>query len=562
MIIQALVKRYEDTKEVPPGWQVREVSYALEISEEGDLLRILPLETMVDGKKKKRELILPSTSSGRSGINAYEVAYFLCDDGNYMLGLESSRFESARKLYERVLEKVDTPSARAMKAYFSRPAPGLPENFDEKEGVNAKYVFSFNGRRVDFRDGDTEITKAWEDSQTNDGEQIRCLITGDIDIAITLHDKVELQGVTMGKTPLISMNDQTSFRSYGAKPKDPPAQIGKKAAFAYVSALNALLKSNKNHQPLGGDTLVYWAENGDGTEEEIFSWTSQPTENDTAKLDGLMKRLAKGLPIVHEGCKLESRFYLLCLSPNAGRISVRFFHSNTFGNILRNNLTHYERMGIVKAGKDPFIYLPLWVILSETTVKKKSADVAPLLGGQLMQSILKNERYPMTLYQAILNRIRAGEEVNKTKAATIKAILMQNYNEKEVTTLALNTEANNNAYVLGRLFSVLERLQQQSSDGKLNSTIRGRYFTSACANPGSVFPTLLKLSMHHSAKMDTKYYEILKTELMGKLVVENPFPSALSLDNQGRFILGYYHQTQDFFTAKKDKENMEEENNV
>jgi CRISPR-associated protein Csd1 len=219
-------------------------------------------------------------------------------------------------------------------------------------------------------------------------------------------------------------------------------------------------------------------------------------------------------------------------------------------------------MEIVKAGKDTFRHLPPWVILSETTVKKKAADAAPLLGGQFMESIVKGSRYPMTLYQAIINRIRAGEETNKTKAAIIKAILIRNYDEREVTSLALNTETDNKAYVLGRLFSVLERLQQQASGGNLNATIRDKYFTSACANPRSVFPTLLKLSMHHSAKLDTAYYEILKTELLGKLDVEQPFPSSLSLDDQGRFILGYYHQTQDFFTPRKEKENMEEDNNV
>jgi CRISPR-associated protein Csd1 len=61
--------------------------------------------------------------------------------------------------------------------------------------------------------------------------------------------------------------------------------------------------------------------------------------------------------------------------------------------------------------------------------------------------------------------------------------------------------------------------------------------------------------MHHSAKLDKPgYYEKLKTDLLGLVDVENPFPAALSLDEQGLFILGYYHQTQVFFTPKKDKE--------
>jgi CRISPR-associated protein Csd1 len=68
--------------------------------------------------------------------------------------------------------------------------------------------------------------------------------------------------------------------------------------------------------------------------------------------------------------------------------------------------------------------------------------------------------------------------------------------------------------------------------------------------------------MHHATKLDNSvFYEKLKTELLCKINVENSFPKALSLENQGRFILGYYHQTQDFYT-KKENRNMEEKNNV
>jgi CRISPR-associated protein Csd1 len=564
VIIQALVKRYEDTQETPQGWQKQEVSYALDLSEDGKLLDIILLETPEPGGKKKTNmkkqvLTLPSTGSGRSGKNAYETAYFLCDNGSYMLGLDSRKFEAAQRLHNTLLKDVHTPAAQAIKAYFSAGIPVFPYSIEEKNASQKKFIFMVNGKRIDYNDCGAEIIHAWALAQVIDSEQIRCLVTGEMDNIKRLHDKVELRGVSMGKTPLISMNDQTSFRSYGKIPADPPAEIGEKAAFAYVSALNSLLNSRKNRQFIGRDTLVYWAESGAGAEEEVFSWVSDPSEDDADKLDALMKRAASGLPIVQEDCNLNSRFYLLCLSPNAGRISVRFFYVDSFGAILSNNITHYRRMEIVKAGKDCFRFQPAWMILSETTVKKQAPDVAPLLGGQYMRSILTGGRYPLTLYQSILNRVRAGELINKTKAAIVKAVLIKNYNESEVTTVALNTKTDNKPYALGRLFSVLEQLQQRASGGELSSTIRDRYFSSACANPGSVFPTLLKLSVHHSAKLDNAvYFERLKGELLGKLDVETPFPSALSLDDQGRFILGYYHQTQDHFTSKKDKE---EQNN-
>jgi CRISPR-associated protein Csd1 len=222
----------------------------------------------------------------------------------------------------------------------------------------------------------------------------------------------------------------------------------------------------------------------------------------------------------------------------------------TFGNLITNIQAHYNRLEIVTDGRTPFRFLPVWLLLSETTIKKKPADASPLLGGQLLQCILTGTNYPFTVYHSILTRIRAGEEINRIKAAIIKAVLIKNYYEREVTTVALNEQSSNKPYVLGRLFAVLERLQENANG---SATIRSRYFASASANPGNVFPTLLKLSVHHTEKLDNAvFFEKLMTELLGRLDDVQPFPPVLNLESQGMFILGYYHQRQVFFT-KKDK---------
>jgi len=575
MILQSLLRRYEDTAEVLPGWQKRNVSHALNISERGELLGIIPLGDPGDKKTSKLALTLP-LAPGRSGKNAYETAYFLCDDGGFMLGLDSRKFESAKKLHIKLLASVDTLAARAVTSYFSTGAPAYIANLNEKKAdvidsytfqlinanvtitekdmIGAKFVFMVNGKRVDYDDGDDKIISAWESAQFHDGEIGRCLVTGVREPIIRLHGKIYFASVTMGAQPLISMNDQTSFRSYGAVPKDPAAQIGEKAAFAYVAALNNLLSDPNHRQFVGDDVLIYWAEGKGGTEAETFSLLSNPTESEDERLSAIMKYVSRGkLPDI-DGCEWGKPFYLLCLSPNAARISVRFFHVSVFGDIIKNLTGHYQRLDIVKSRNEKYPLIPPWIILSETTVTKKTADASPLLGGQLMQSILKNADYPITLYYGILNRIRAGDEINRTKAAIIKAILIKNFKENEVTTMALNPDSNDRAYILGRLFFVLEQLQKEASGGSLNTTIRERYFASACANPQSVFPTVLRLSMHHSAKLDNAVrYEKLKTELLGRLDEVSPFPAALSLAEQGKFILGYYHQTKDFFT-KKDTE--------
>jgi len=556
MILQSLVKRYEDTAAVLPGWQKRNVSYALIINQDGILLNILPL----GGEKGCLALTLPSKTRGRSGPNAYKTAYFLCDDGNYMLGFDPKKFESSKKLHSSLLSGVETPSAQAIIAYFNNGAPSLPHTFDPKNIKTAKYVFQFNGKRIDYEDCGMEIRFAWENKESQPDKEKLCLISGEKDAILQKHDKVRLRGVKASEQALISMNKQTSFRSYGTKPNDPPAQIGAKAVFAYTTELNALLGNDKNHQSIGGDTLVYWADGAESDSEElVFSWTMNPTEDNESQLDTIIPTILRGqLPDI-TNINWQIPFYILCLSPNAARISIRFFHVSSFGDTINKIADHINNLEIYSSRKENLKYIPYCCILSETTIKGSKSDAHPLLGGQLINSIISGARYPALLFNAILLRIRAGGDINRTKAAIIKAFLIRNYYESEVTTVALNQNSNNKPYVLGRLFSVLQQLQNSTSSGSLNATIRDRYFASACANPGSVFPTLLKLSMHHAAKSDYAIrYEKLKGELLGKLDCDLPFPATLSLDDQGRFIIGYYHQTQDFFTPKKDKEEREE----
>jgi CRISPR-associated protein Csd1 len=556
MILQALVKRYEDTADVKPGWERRNAQYALDISMSGELLGIIPL-----GKDNRGiSLILPTTGSGRSGTRAYETAYFLCDDGGYMLGYEPRKFESAKNRHKEILEGIDSQAALAILAYFCKGIPSVPEDFDPKDKTTAKYIFQINTKRIDYDNIDTAIRDAWEKENSSAGDNRLCLVTGKYDTIKELHDKIGLRGVTMSKQPLISMNNQTSFRSYGSTPNDPPAQIGSAAAFASSTALNELLANKKNHQFISKDTLVFWSDGrAKGLEEQVFTWSINPHEDEEDHLSEIFPLVSKGLLPDFTEVSWDKPFYVLCLSPNAARISVRFFYVSTFGSIIGKITNHYENLNIHSTRPDSFKYLPFWILLSETTVTGSASDAPPLLGGQLLNSIITGARYPALLLNAICIRIKGGGDINRSKAAIIKAVLIRNFNESEVTTVSLNNDSNNKPYVLGRLFSVLEQLQRNAAGGSLNATIRDRYFASACANPGSVFPTLLKLSMHHASKAEYAIrYEKLKEDILGRLDSETPFPAALTLDDQGRFILGYYHQTQDFYTSNASKENRED----
>lgn len=116
--------------------------------------------------------------------------------------------------------------------------------------------------------------------------------------------------------------------------------------------------------------------------------------------------------------------------------------------------------------------------------------------------------------------------------------------------MALDIEQPSIGYQLGRLFAVLEKIQEEANPG-INATIRERYYGSACSSPVTVFPTLMRLKNHHLAKLGNEgrvvYFERFIGGIVGKI---DDFPSHLDLHEQGRFAVGYYHQRQDFFTKK------------
>jgi CRISPR-associated protein Csd1 len=262
------------------------------------------------------------------------------------------------------------------------------------------------------------------------------------------------------------------------------------------------------------------------------------------------------------------RFYVLGLAPNAARISVRFFLTDPFQKIVERMMAHYRDLKIVKEYDNQPSYITVGHILDETVSKKSTdKDASPLMAGAVMRSILTGAPYPAALYYAIINRIRADvdndqkhiHKIDYVRAAVIKAFLIRKYHNQnkyqEVLVMSLNEQATSPAYVLGRLFAVLEKAQQEAI-GDVNAGIKDRYFTSACASPASVFPVLLRLSQHHISKAEYGYTSDRRIQdILGLLDVEkNPIPTHLTLDEQGIFVLGYYHQRAAFYIKNNAQE--------
>ena len=215
-------------------------------------------------------------------------------------------------------------------------------------------------------------------------------------------------------------------------------------------------------------------------------------------------------------------------------------------------------MEIVDTRKDKKPYVGLHSILGNVTLGGKSSDATPNLPDAVVKSIFQGLPYPASLFQACIRRIRAEQSVNIGRAGIIKAYLnrLNDNNNNKKLDIMLDKENQNQGYLCGRLFAVLDKIQEDANN---IHSIRERYMNSASATPAMIFATILNLSTHHQEKLNEGkqvFYEKLKQEIISKLDA-NGFPAHLDLQDQGRFFVGYYHQRQAFFMGKENRETEE-----
>ena len=569
MILQALTDLYEQLvaqdKLAGPGWSQVKVSYALYLNDQGELTQVACLKQ--EQPQGKKTILLPQTFSLPSPVKRSSgvAANFLCDNSGYLLGIdnkgkpERSRacFEATAQLHRKILDGVDTPTARAILAFFdgwdpakARDHPALTEALEDIL-AGANLVFRYGSQYVHEI---PEIRQAWEsyfNSSCGDGPEMVCLVTGRRGHVESVHPAIKnVAGAQSSGAALVSFN-APAFCSYG-KEQNYNAPTSQYATFAYTAALNYLLSDKQRVCRLGDATVVCWARSGEPEYTDFFSNSFFDLDGhyEEQDLQSMMATLCQGNPVHFEERQLDPNmeFYVLGLSPNAARLSVRFFLRNSFGAFIANARAHQQRLKIVRPSFDKFETLPLWVMLRET-VNQNARDKSPSpnLSGETLRAILTDTPYPATLLQGVQLRIRAEREINRGRAAILKAYYLKKPHSevpKEVLTVALNRESTNVPYTLGRLFSLLEAIQS-SANPNINTTIKDRYFNSASATPARIFPTLINLSQKHLKKLSGGFrvsYDRQITELMSKLPED--FPAQLSLPQQGAFQLGYYHQTQ------------------
>lgn len=580
MILQALVSYYEDLlrqgKVSLPGWGKSKISFGLNIDGSGKVIGLLTLKVMSENGKKKEEvprlMEVPQPVKRASGVKAN----FLCDNASYLMGRDEKGkperslqcFEACGELHHKILDSVGTPVAQAILHYFDS---WQPEDFEKYSFLmeyqkdimaGANLLIYVNGESAMKNE---EIRQAWQEYYDQSGNELKgiCSVTGKEAALANLHPTIKgvVGGQAMG-TSLVSFN-APAFCSY-EKEQGANAAIGEYAAFAYGAALNELLRDREHKRSIGDTTVVYWVQGGEKVYQKVTNAALFGMEDEgitNQDLSAIFEKLSKGEMIQVDGqmLQMDRHFYILGLAPNAARLAVRFFLVDSFGNMLRNVADHYKRLKIVKPEYDEFDYIPIWKLMSETVNKKaKDKSPTPQMAADTLRAVLSGGNYPISLLNHTMLRIRSEREVTRGRAAIIKAYYLKNKTkdcgkEDGVLEEQLNENCTNVPYVLGRMFAVLEHLQQTANPG-INATIKDKYFNAAASTPAQIFPVLLNLAQKHLRKLN-EGQKIYFDKQIGELavVVGEEYPMRLNLAKQGAFQLGYYCQTQKRYEKKEEK---------
>lgn len=570
MILQAL-KEYYDRKAADPdsgiaplGWERKEIRFVITLDPQGEPLLLEDTEETIIKKKRSKIFLVPQAVKRSSGIRAN----LLWDNPEYTLGADlkgkpDRALEQFAAFKTRVVD-LGLEKDRGIAAVLAFLNHDTPATLLAKYGNVWESVVE-SGANITFRLQDdlglvcnrSAVKMAIDQAATSASQNIRCLLTGNPDALAETHAAIKnVWGAQSSGANIVSFNAE-AFKSYG-KEQGANAPIGKEATFAYTTALNHLLgKDSTQRMQVGSASTVFWSEKSTGFEDQFAMFFSEPPKDNPDQYTQAVKALLESpqtgaLP----GDQHDTgKFYVLGLSPNASRISIRFWIVAPLLEMQEHIRQHFRDLEIICAPYDKTVF-SLFRLLVSTAVLGKAENIPPHLEGSTMRAILEGLPYPTTLLQSVIRRIKAEHEITHIRAALIKACINRDCRFKKKTkqeelTVSLDPTNMNIGYRLGRLFAVLEKIQEEANPG-INATIRDRYYAAASCSPVTVFSRLMVLKNHHLAKLDNPGRKINLEKVIGEIIGGiQEFPAHLNLEDQGRFAIGYYHQKQDFYTRKE-----------
>lgn len=584
MILQALTAYYERmTAEggsgfASEGFEKKEMPFLIVLDRGGKFVDLQDTREGEGKKRRGRAFTVPKGVKKTSGI----AANLLWDTPTYVVGrprpdpkknaaellarAEEQRACFLAKIKSRFPMPIPDEGVRAVLAFLEKgdfAALFAHPSWDEAEKSGTNLTFKLDGEPglVCQRPVVIDALATKDTMGAGSAERQTCLVSGKEDRPVRLHTSIKgVWGSQSSGANIVSFN-LSAFRSF-AKEQGLNAPVGEKAEFAYTTALNALLsKGSRQRLQVGETSTVFWAEKQSVLEDVFADLFGEPAKENPDQINQAIHALfdapkAGVSPLDQD----YTRFYVLGLAPNAARIAVRFWQAGTVGETVRHIRQHFDDCAIVHGPNQPR-YLSLFRLLVSTAAQEKSENIMSNLAGDFMKSILAGTPYPQTLLSTAVRRCRAEREITHPRAALIKAVLAREtryrkQNKKEVG-MGLDVTNTNPGYRLGRLFAVLEKIQEEASPG-INATIRDRFYGSASGTPVAAFPHLMKLKNHHLAKLENRGRAVNLEKIVGEIMEGiNDFPTHLSLQDQGRFAVGYYHQRQDFF-KKKAEDNTKE----
>jgi CRISPR-associated protein Csd1 len=567
---------------VPPyGFSEQQISYCLVLSKSGALVGVEDIRDTSEKKVKPKLISVPRPEKRTSGVRAN----FLWDKTAYVLGVEGNKDKASVKENPWL---IATKTFEAFKAFNSGVdeesgdiglvavqrflASWKPDEFDSGllglEHVDTNVVFKLDGdlEYVHQRSAASALwSKVMSPEDASKAILGQCLVTGEHSELARLHPAIK--GVWGGQSAggsIVAFNAEayTSF----SKEQGENAPISEASAFAYTTALNYLLRrGNGQCLSIGDATAVFWARSKDARKatdaESLFGlMLNMPTDDsqEQAKLKPLLAKIALGKPLyeIAPNLEAETKFYVLGLAPNASRLSIRFWLESSFGELAENILQHFKDLMLEpSAWRDP---PSIWQLLIKLAPLGKTENIPPQLAGEVLRAVITGQRYPRMLLTHVVQRIRADGDVHSLRVALIKAVLTRDHRKnffKGEIPVTLDISVLTPAYRLGRLFAVLERIQQGALGSDVNATIADRYYGTASSVPYSVFPRLLAGSKNHLAKIrkDKPGYAFVLEKDLANVIdgLETSFPKHFSIEQQGQFAIGYYHQKQSNFVKKE-----------
>lgn len=588
MILQALNRYYERLTEQQAedvasyGYSPVQISFEILLAPDGSVAQVNDIRDTSGKKPQPKFLEVPQPPKRASNI----APCFLWDKTSYVLGVSNTSKRADKEhqafveLHEAALAGEDDPGLKALLNFLR---DWSPEQFEARgfppDMVDANVVFRLDGEQCFLHDRPaaravrTRLLTGDEVQEAAASEAV-CLVSGELALIARLHPAIKMNrsDAQSSGVSIVSFN-KPSFESY-QKSQGDNAPVSARAAFAYTTVLNYLLRRgehNRQRLQVGDASVVFWAEAADANQarvaEDLFADLLSPPADDAseaARVRAVLDCIAKGRPVADLAPDLEptTRMYVLGLTPNASRLSVRFWQVDTLGVLARRIAQHAEdlRLEPLPWRTEPSAYrLVLATVPHREGAKPKADDAINIVIGETMRAILSGGPYPRSLLANTIMRFRADGDISGLRVALCKGVLARERrrdirtSEEEIP-VSLDKQSTQPGYLLGRLFAVLEYVQRAALGSQVNATIRDRYYGAASATPASIFPVLLRNTQNHLGK--------LRKERMGQAVnlekdireivggLPEQFPRSLKIEDQGRFAIGYYHQSQSYFTRR------------